>query len=168
MSELVLVKRDDIAVPAIALAPLTLVDGLTQRDTERWHRFLRRVDQAGAGELFDVETVLKRSGPFHRRHMALEADVFNCQERIQDFDSFRAWLKIGAGFVDWMAGPTGGVVPVPRSISYAKADEDVFSEFHAKAVTFLRGPHAAGYLWPHLKGPRADAMMDSILRGFDE
>ena len=74
---------------------------------------------------------------------------------------------VGAGWVTWAAGPSGGVVPIPRSISYAAAEQGEFMEFHERVVAFLRGPHAARYLWPHLKD-KADEMMNSILNGFNE
>lgn len=76
-------------------------------------------------------------------------------------------LKVGAGWVDWCAGPKGGVVPIPKSISYSKADQEEFTKYHERVMDFLRGGHAARYLWKHL-GDGADVMMESILGGFEE
>lgn len=64
------------------------------------------------GEFAIIEFVIPRSSPYHRRHMAIESAVFNAQERFDDFEQFRVWLKVGAGWVDWCAGPKGGAVPV--------------------------------------------------------
>ena len=143
-----------------------VVDGLRTDDKRAWRRLWKRITQMGNGEFMIVEFVFPRSSPFHRRHMAMESAVFDAQDRFDNFEMFRVWLKVGAGFVDWCAGPKGGVVPIPRSISFSKADEEQFHVFHQDMVKFLRGEHAAPYLWRHLDYPHE--MMDSILAGFDE
>ena len=143
------------------------LDGFSREDKSAWRRFWKRLLRLQPGEIAQAEMVFPRSGPFHKRHMAIERSVFDAQEKFDDFDVFRAWLKVGAAWVIWAAGPKGGVVPIPKSISYAKADEEEFRQYHAKVVGFLRGPHAARYLWPHL-GDKADDMMNSILEGFNE
>ena len=100
--------------------------------------------------------------------MVLETRVFQAQERIKSFEQFRLWLKLGSGFVDWMAGPRGGVVPVPRSISYKKCDEDAMRQFHDDAIEFLRTEHATRYLWPHLDAAAGESMIEAILGEFGE
>ena len=144
------------------------VKGLREPDTKAWNRFWKKIVSMEPGEFFELEITFPRSGPFHRRHMKIESAVFDAQERFEHFEQFRYWLKVGAGWVDWAAGPKGGVVPIPRSISYAKADEMEFREFHEAAMSFLRGPHAANYLWKHLGPVGAAEMMDEILVGFRE
>jgi len=143
------------------------IDGANRDDKKSWRRFWKRFVAMEPGEMAVVEMVFPRSGAFHRRHMKIEQDVFDAQERFQDFEQFRYWLKVGAAWVTWAAGPKGGVVPIPKSISYAKADEEEFRKYHAQVIDFLRGDHAARYLWPHLKDG-AGEMMDSVLRGFNE
>ena len=49
-----------------------------------------------------------------------------------------------------------------------KADEEEYRRYHDQVIGFLRGEHAADYLWPHLKGARAAEMMNTILERFDE
>jgi hypothetical protein len=115
-----------------------------------------------------VEMVFPRSGPFHRRHMKIEQTLFDAQERFTDFQMLRDWLKIGAAWVVWVPGAKGGIVPLPKSISYAKADEEEFRQFHSQVIEFLRGEHAAPYLWKHLGKEKSYEMMDSILEGFGE
>lgn len=140
------------------------IDGFSQDDKRAWRRFLKRLVQMGQGELAVIDARMPRSGPFHRFHMRIEQAVFEAQERFHDFDQFRVWLKVGAGWVDWCAGPKGGVVPIPKSISYAKADEEEFRRYHDLVMSFLRSGHAARFLWKHL-GEQADAMMESVLEG---
>ncbi|WP_228534903.1 DUF1367 family protein [Noviherbaspirillum malthae] len=145
-----------------------MVDGISEADKKTWRRFWNWIMKSGSGEIFSIETWTPRNGRFHRLHMKIETSVFASQERIQNFEQFRTWLKIGAGFVDWMAGPKGGVVPVPRSISYKKCDEDTMRRFHADAIAFLRSGYAQKYLWPHLAAVKAQEMIEGILVRFEE
>lgn len=145
-----------------------LFKGATETDDKRWNRFWRMAAGKESGEVFDIETVFPRYTPYHRRHMKIEQDVFNAQDRFKDFEQFRNWLKIGSGFVDWVVGAKGGIVPLPKSISYTKTDEQEFREFHEKVIEFLRGEHAAPYLWKHLPNAQAHEMMDAVLREFLE
>jgi hypothetical protein len=172
MPDITLVRQQDIQLTEDEKATARkvifgMIDGLGEQNQSRWRRWWAGMFKLEPGEMSTVITHKMRSGPFHRRHMAIEQQVFDAQERFEDFEQFRYWLKVGSGWVVWAAGPAGGVVPIPKSISYAAADEVEFREFHEKAISFLRGPHAALYLWPHLKDA-AGEMMDSILREFNE
>lgn len=144
------------------------IDGLGDAGKKQWRRFFNGLLKLEPGEMVSIITHRPRIGVNHRRHMLIESRVFEAQERFTEFESFRYWGKVGAGFVIWAAGPKGGVVPIPKSISYAKADEDEFQGFHENYIAFLRGPHAAAYLWPHLKGQKADEMMNDLLTELNE
>lgn len=142
------------------------VEGFTEDNKAAWRKLWRRIAGLDEGELLHVDFTFPRSGPFHRRHMAIEQAIFNAQERFAHFEMLRTWLKIGAGWVTWAAGPKGGVVPIPKSISYSSADQEEFRKYHDAVLAFLRGDHAAPYLWPHLGDPHG--MMDALLGEFDE
>lgn len=170
MSKVCLV-RTGMEVPATLDAVRNFLfgvfDGFRQDDRKGWRKIWKRLMGLEPGELAVIEFVIPRSGPFHRRHMAIISAVFDAQDRFEDFDQFWIWLKVGAGWVDWCAGPKGGVVPIPKSVSYAKADQAEFEQYHAKVMAFLRGEHAAPFLWKHL-GNDAHWMVDSILTEFGE
>ena len=144
-----------------------LFDGWNASDKRGWRKIWKRLAELEPGEFAVIEFVIPRSSPFHRRHFAILNAVFDSQERFDDLDRMRDWLSIGAGHVTWVPGAKGGIVPLPKSISYAKADQQEFEEYHRKVVTFLRGPHAPAFLWKHL-GNDAHWMIDSILEGFGE
>lgn len=144
-----------------------LFDGWSSTDKKGWRKIWKRLMDLEPGEFAVIEFVIPRSSPYHRRHMAIEAAVFDAQERFTDFDMFRDWLKIGAAWVVWVPGAKGGIVPLPKSISYAKADQAEFEEFHRQVIEFLRGQYAAPYLWKHL-GNDAHWMIDSLLQEFGE
>lgn len=161
-------KPEGVMLETVRCFLFGLFKGATDTDEKRWNRFWRMATSKEPGEMFDLETVFPRYTPFHRRHMKIEQDVFNAQERFTDFERFRDWLKIGAGHVEWVPGAKGGIVPLPKSISYAKTDEQEFREFHDKVIEFLRGEHAAPYLWRHLGKDGAHEMMDTLLLEFSE
>lgn len=141
--------------------------GVDEKNDRRWKRFLRQVFSLEDGEIAEIGTRIPRSGPFHRFHMAIEQAVFDAQERFTEFEQFRNWLKIGAGHVTWVPGAKGGIVPLPKSISYAELDDGEMREVHDAMLAFLRGPHAAPYLWKHLDADEAAEMLEAVLRGFD-
>lgn len=169
------IMRTDKAWPFAAMVLDTLkdflfgvIDGFNRDDKRAWRRIWKRIKGMEAGEMLVIDIRMPRSGPFHRRHMKIEQSVFDAQDRFQDFEQFRYWLKVGAGWVTWAAGPKGGVVPIPKSISYASADQEEFSRYHEAVVDFLRGPHAAKFLWRHLGSDGSAEMMEAILGGFGE
>lgn len=171
MSKITLTRTNQ-ALPANLDAARALLfgalDGFNRDDKRSWRRFWKRLLNLEPGEMAVAEMVFPRSGPFHRRHMLIEQTVFDAQERFEDFEQFRYWLKVGAGWVTWAAGPKGGVVPIPKSISYREADEAQFQQYHEKVIAFLRGPHAAKYLWPHLKEFDHGVMIEGLLEPFSE
>lgn len=169
---IVLVKRTDVPLEgaradAVRSFLFGDIDGATEKDQRAWRRFVRALHEAGSGEFFSVKIERQRSNKFHRLHMKMMTEVFRAQERIEDFEQFRLWTKIGSGFVTWMAGPKGGVFPVPKSISYAECDQIEFIEFHNGVVQFLRTAHAQHYLFPHLAPQLAEQGIEKILSSFD-
>lgn len=170
----IVISRTDIELPAgVAIEAVRrflfgVIDGFGKDDRSAWRRFWKRVVEAEPGEMFTIDAVQPRSGKFHRYHMALEQSLFDSQERFDDFEMFRDWLKIGSGHVKWVPGAKGGIVPLPRSISYAKADEDEFQRYHADVLRFLRSGHPAKYLWRHLDQQQQDEMMGCIIQEFEQ
>lgn len=148
MPEIVLVRQEAAQITeqdaAVARRVIFgIVDGLGNKGRKQWRRLWSRI-------------------------MGLEQAVFESQERFEDFESFRTWLKVGAQFVDWFPGPKGGVIPVPRSISYAKLEQGAMEQFHGSAVDFLRTEHAGRTLWKHLNQRQRIEMIEGILGGFNE
>lgn len=173
MTEITLVRQDPTEIPEsdkeiARRVVFGIVDGLGEVGRKKWRRFFNGLMRMQPGEMVDIKTHKERSGPFHRRHMAMESQVFEAQERFESFEQFRNWLKVGAGHCDWIAGPKGGVIPVPRSTSYAKLEDDEMREFHDNAVQFLRTEHACKALWPKLPAAQRLAAIDAVLMGFGE
>jgi hypothetical protein len=140
----------------------TVIDGLNQDDKRGWARLFNWLRKKEPGEICELTITFPRHGKHHRLVMAMLNAVFDSQERFDDFEQFRYWCAIGAGWVTWAAGPKGGVVPIPKSISFAKADEQEFSQYHAKVVEFLRGPYAGPSLFPHAPPAALQAYRDLV------
>lgn len=142
------------------------VDGLGERARKQWRRFVNGLLKLEPGELATIQTHRERIGWFHRKHMVLETRVFEAQERFEEFEAFRAWLKVGSGFVDWYPGPKGGVIPVPRSISYSKLEQGEMEQVHADMCAFLRTEHAVKTLWPKLPAAQRFDAIEAVLAEF--
>lgn len=174
MTEIVLVRQDtspiaDADREAARRVLFGAIDGLSEQHRKSWRRLMNWFfNKATPGEMVEIITHRERLGWFHRKHMAFEQRVFEAQERFEDFDQFRMWLKTGAGFVDWLPGPRGGVIPVPRSISYAKLEQDDMEKVHGSMVEFLRTDHAQKALWPKLPVLQRDGAMRALLEEFNE
>lgn len=172
MSEIMLVKQDQSAIPeadkdAARRVIFSMVDGLGDHGKKQWRRFWNMVFKLEPGEMVELNTHKERIGWFHRKHMALEQRVYEAQEKFETFDAFRVWLKVGSGFVDWYPGPKGGVIPVPRSISYSKLEQSDMEKVHDDMVAFLRTEHAGRTLWKHLQPMQRVEMIESVLGGFE-
>lgn len=174
MSEIVLVRQldepiQDVDKLAARRVLFGIIDGLGDRGKSQWRRFFNMVLRLEPGEIVTITTHKARSGPFHRRHMLMEARVFDSQERFDNFDvGFRDWLKVGAGHCNWFPGPKGGIFPVPKSISYKDMEEGEMREFHAATVAFLRTDHAVKTLWPKLPAMQRMQAIDAILASVGE
>lgn len=171
MADIIIVRQQAAPIaPADAEAArrvlFGIVDGLGERGRKQWRRLVNGLMRMEPGEMLTLKTHKARSGPFHRRHMLIEQRVFESQERIAAFEDFRLYLKVGSGHVNWMAGPRGGVVPVPKSIGYSAMEDGEMREFHDNVIAFLRTEHAAKYLWPHSKV--GAEQIELLLAEFDE
>ncbi len=142
------------------------VDGLGEIDRSKWRRLWNRILKLEPGEIMELRTHQERIGWFHRKHMVLETRVFEAQEKFEEFEAFRAWLKVGSGFVDWYPGPKGGVIPVPRSISYSKLEQGDMEQVHADMCRFLRTEHALKTLWPKLPAGQRFEAIEAVLDEF--
>ena len=143
------------------------LEGFGQKGARTWNRFMAAVREMAVGELLSFTYKVPRSPKFHRLHFAMLRDVFEAQEQFADDYQFRKWAEVGAGHADFLPGPTGRMVALPRSIAYDELDDEQFSDVHSAVKSFLRSQHARRFLWPHLEDARGAEMVETILMGFD-
>ena len=173
MSAITLVKQLPADIPqadadAARRVLFGIVDGLGERSRKQWRRFFNSLMSMEPGEMTEIKTHKARSGPFHRRHMVIETAFFEAQERFEHFDQFRNWIKVGSGFCDWVPGPKGAVMPVPRSIAFDKLEDAEMRQVHDDMLSFLRTEHAGKTLWRHLTVLQRMEMVENLLREFGE
>lgn len=173
MADITLVRQHDTVIPeadreAARRVLFGAIDGLGEKGKRQWRRFVSSLFGMAPGEMVEIRTHRERLGWYHRKHMALESKVFEAQERFESFEQFRNWVKLGAGHCDWVPGPKGAVVPLPKSISYAKLEQADMEAFHAAAVEFLRTPHAIKTLWPKAAAHVRELAVEEVLTAFNE
>lgn len=143
------------------------VDGYNAKDKKAWRSFWYAIADAAAGEYFTFTVKRQRHGPFHRLSMAIMQAVFKSQERFDDFRIFRQFVKLGAGFVDYIPNADGELRAVPKSVSFDECSEEEMRQFHADALTFLRTTRAQQAIWPGVAPRTAADGMDKILERFE-
>lgn len=139
--------------------------GHTDKDARAYAKFRKRIETLGPRETLSLKWTEPRSGAFHGRHFAMLDVVYQAQEQFADPDQFRKWAEVGAGHCDFVPGPNGRMVALPRSINFETLDQAEFEPIHEAVFTFLRSEHACRFLWPHLTDG-AD-MVGTILAEFE-
>lgn len=141
--------------------------GLTQADERRWSKFLAAVKGLAVGDTLKAAFKIPRSPKFHRRHFAILKALFECQEQFTEFERFREWTQVGAGFCDILPGPRGKPVAVSKSIAWDALDDADFAEHHLAVMEFIRTPYFSRFLWPHLDDQGQFNMVEAIMAEFD-
>lgn len=142
--------------------------GLGEKGARQWSRFRKHVDAMGPGETLEFSWEKPRCPVHHRAFFALLSGLFDRQEQFDTVDKLRAWVTVGAGYCDFVPGPSGRMVALPQSIKFAKLDETEFTELHLAVVAFLRTEHAQRLLWPMATTLQADQCMEDLLSSFEK
>lgn len=156
MSEVVIVMGED-----------RKLQGFGENGRRRYGRWLAKVRNMQPGETLHFSWKEPRSLKFHRMFFGMLGDLFDRQEQFAEVDQLRAWLTVGAGYCEFVPGPTGRMVALPKSIAFERLDD---TEFHALVDAvwmFLRSPHAARFLWPHLEPMVAQESIEQVLVGYE-
>ncbi len=157
MSAVVLVKGED-----------GKLQGHGEKGQRAYGKFRRRVKSMQPGDTVHFEWREPRSLPHHRLFFAKLGALMDMQEQFDSEDKLRAWLTVGAGYADFVPGPTGRMVALPQSIAFDKLDEADFADLHAKVDAFLWTDHARRFLWPHLSAQQTYDFIDQLLTSFDK
>ena len=147
--------------------------GFTDNDKKWLGRWKSAYAELEPGELLSFDFKLPGNRKFHNLCMRLKRDIFEAQEYFSDFEILRKWLYVGAGHVDWVVGPTGGVISLPGTFS----DDIVIGEAtgdEAKRIVFekikdwCRTGEPGKRLWKHLDEGRRQEWMEQILMPYEE
>lgn len=84
-------------------------------------------------EEYLCEVKQPRNLKFHRKFFALLQLVFNNQEKIDNFEDFRAIIIMKAGFYRQIETEKG-IIWLPKSISFAKMSAENFENLYSKTL----------------------------------
>jgi len=104
-----------------------------------------------------------RNSQFHRKCRVLQDVIYDNQEKFNDKESFREWLKLKTGLYIWMTDPRGKKYPKTKSTAYDKMDEVAHTEWYNKLLDFAIQD---GCLFEGKTAQQADALIDQIIGGF--
>lgn len=143
------------------------LSGWGEKGARAYARFRKAVDELAIGELLKFSFWIPRSEKFHRLHFVMLKAVFDSQEQFADDEQFRKWTEVGAGFCEFVPGPKGRMVALPKSIAYHAIDDEEFSTVHENVKQFLRSQHARRFLWAHLSDDKSAEMIGELLMEFE-
>lgn len=138
------------------------LSGFGEKGAKAWAKFRKTVDELAIGETLSFSWAAPRSPGYHRRFFARLGYLFDMQEQFEDIDALRSWLTVGAGEADFVPGPKGRMVAMPRSIKWAKLDQVEFELLSRRVDEFLWTDHAQRFLWPHLTPDQTQQMIEAL------
>jgi hypothetical protein len=144
------------------------LQGHGDKGQRAYSKFRQRVEAMRPGDTLHFEWREPRSLPHHRLFFAKLGALMDMQEQFDAEDKLRAWLTVGAGYADFVPGPTGRMVALPQSIAFDKLDEADFADLHSRVDAFLWTDHARRFLWPHLTVQQTYDFIDQLLSGFQK
>lgn len=145
------------------------IDGATDKDKRAWRRFIKAMNEAGAGEYFVIDLKRTRNSAFHKLCFAVINAVFKSQDTFSDVDHLRDYLKLGAHFAVFIPDEkTGELKAIPRSQSFDECSEEEVREFFQNMCAFMRSATCCAALWPQTPIDVSMLGMENLLRQFDQ
>jgi hypothetical protein len=141
--------------------------GLGEKGERAYSRFRSHVERMEPGETIGFKWEKPRSPRFHRMFFGMLGTLFDQQEQFADLDQLRAWLTVGAGYCEFVPGPSGRMVALPKSIAWSKMEDNEFRELVNEVWAFLRSEHGQRFLWPHLSADKQAEAVESVLMGWE-
>lgn len=136
--------------------------GSTPADQELWAKFKRKLETMKPGAWLRMEWSSPRNGPHHRKFMALLHLVTENSETYNTIPKALIAVKLAAGYFDPATDPrTGGIVPIPHSISYDAMGQEDFDVFYSAALDGV-----LQVILPTMSRETADKLMDMIVEGW--
>ena len=140
--------------------------GLGEDDKKAYAKFVAMLRSLEVGEVTKVSHWFERNRKLQGLHFVMLNTVFEAQDQFVKQETFRGWAYVGAEFADLVPGPHGKAVAIPRSISFAAADDAIASKVHDDVLLFLRSPRATQFLWGHLSPSMQSDMASMLLDEF--
>jgi len=95
-------------------------------------------DKIANNELVKVTLKKQRFVPLHRKYCAIIRTAFYNQDRYKNYEVFRKFIEIEAGYYTPIYNPsTGEVYKIPQSIAFDKLDELEFRELYSSVCDYI-------------------------------
>lgn len=143
------------------------LDGITERFRRGYAKWRKLLSEMGPRDSVEFTFKVPRSGPYHRRFFSIVNRLFDMQEQFDDDEQFLQWLKVGAGYCDFVPGPKGKMVALPKSISWASLDQAEFEPIAESIFAFMRTRHFSQFLWPETISDVSMQVVGDTLAEFD-
>ena len=95
-----------------------------------------KLDQFRGREM-QVKISQPRNIRFHRKFFAQLGEARDMADTEYNAEQFRAYVTVGAGYAEFITDSEGGVVAIPKSISFASMDESQFERLYQDTLTFI-------------------------------
>jgi hypothetical protein len=141
--------------------------GFSEKDKRAYRKFKAAIEALEVGECYTLSAWFPRNPKFHRLHFAMIKALFEEQEQFDDPEPLRKWLYVGAGFAEFLPGPKGKMVAIPKSIAFDRLDDAEFADIHAKVIDFMRTHYCQSFLWPHLEESKRGSMIELVIEEFE-
>jgi hypothetical protein len=128
-----------------------------ERNQRRWRKF---IEALAPGEQAEYEFTIPRDPKQSARFMATVRRLLERTEAFTDFDALRAWVVIGAGYMEQVDGQW-----VAKSLAWDAMDGAEFAELFQRAETFLYSDRARQTLWRHLNPHQHAEAVKQLLEG---
>ena len=89
------------------------------------------------GKEVKVSISQPRNIRFHKKYFALLGAGRDMADTNYNAEQFRAYVTVGAGYCEFLTDKEGGVVAIPKSISFAAMSEDEFERLYQDTISFI-------------------------------
>ena len=117
------------------------------------------LQKIGIGDIVRVDITRPRNIDHHRKFFAMLQIILHNQEHYQSIDELRASCCVAIGHAEFIQ-TKHGLVGIPKSISFAKMDQDEFNGFYEKAVGWVLQDVLPGLA----RGDLDEAVADELIR----
>lgn len=127
------------------------------RAYKRFKAWLKRMEP---GEFFTFSYKRQRNIKFHRKFFALVTFVAENSDTYDNKEKALVAIKLAAGHCDFLPDPKGGgLIAVPRSISFTEMDQDQFDAFYEAAVNGV-----LAHILPYMNRVALDQAVEEVAR----
>lgn len=113
-------------------------------DTDEDREAMSRVK---LGQVVKATYTIPRSQIWHRKGFAFLKATFDLQDYFEDFDQYRKWLTMKAGFyTTYVAPDSGTVILEAKSLAFDSMDETEFKQCFQKMITAFTNSLISGNL----------------------